>query len=515
MHRPSRRQGVRVMYQGPSMPTRVVVIGGGTAGWMTAASLASLLPHRADVVLVESEEIGIVGVGEATLPSLRAFNERIGIDEARFMKATCATFKYGIDFRDWGRVGDGYINPFGQHGVDWGDVPFHHFWARTRGDAGALPMEAYSLPAVAGRMGRFAHTGNAALGLAPFGYAYQFDATLFAPFLRSLAEQRGARRVEGRVVEVLRDGVSGHVTAVRLAGGRVVEGDLFVDCSGFRSLLLGDALGEPWEDWSRWLPCDSAVAVPCRSVGPLLPLTTATAMSAGWRWRIPLQHRVGNGYVYASDHVGDDAAREALLSAIEGEPLAEPRLLRFRPGRRRRGWVGNVVGAGLAGGFLEPLESTSIYLVQIAIHMLIELFPGRNGITPAATEQFNRQLDLEYERIRDFLILHYHATERDDSPFWHRVRTMSVPDTLTEKMELFRRRGRVAQYGQGLFLEPSWVSVYAGQRVQQQEVDQRAVAMPSAQLRRMLAGLATTTRAAAAAMPDHAAVLARYGLSRA
>ncbi|HEX8553924.1 MAG TPA: tryptophan halogenase family protein [Sphingomonas sp.] len=492
---------------------RVVIIGGGTAGWMTAAAVAGVLNRSiVDVRLIESEEIGIVGVGEATLPHLSAFIARLGIDEAEFMAATNATFKLGIEFRDWARLGDSYIHPFGAFGHDAGGVGFHHYWRRAHGTSGS-PIEAYSLPIVAARANRFAPPVDDPTSLlATFGYAYQFDATRFAPFLRRYSEERGVRRTEGRVVDVTLDSETGFVASVTLADGEVVSGDLFIDCSGFRSLLLGRTLGEPFEDWSRWLPCDRAVAVPCGSTAPLAPYTTATAMDAGWRWRIPLQHRVGNGYVYASDHLGDDAAAQALLSAIEGEPQAEPRFLRFKAGRRRRSWVGNTIAVGLAGGFLEPLESTSIYLIQLAITTLLELFPERE-LSAIDRDEFNRVVDLEYDRIRDFLILHYHATERDDTPFWNRMRTMTVPDSLTEKMELFRRRGRVVKYREGVFLDASWIAVYLGQRILPQAYDPRADAPPPAALAAALDRLRAETEAAVATMPDHAAYLAVHRAS--
>jgi tryptophan halogenase len=344
--------------------------------------------------------------------------------------------------------------------------------------------------------------------LARINYAYQFDSTRFGPYLRDYAAERGVRRTEGRVVAVERDGESGDVAALTLADGRRVEGDLFVDCSGFRSLLLGDTLGEAWEDWSPWLPCDRAVALPCASPpGAIEPYTTATAMKAGWRWRIPLQHRVGNGYVYSSAHIGDDEAAEAIVAAVEGAPLAEPRLLRFRAGRRRRSWVGNVVAIGLASGFLEPLESTSIYLVQAAIQQLVGLFP-MGTIDDADRDEFNRLVDVEYDRIRDFLILHYHATERDDSPFWNHVRTMAVPDSLAEKIELFRRAGRVAKYSEGLFFEPSWIAVYVGQGILPEAWDQRADAADTLGLAQGMDRLRAQIGEQVAAMPDHAAFIA-------
>ncbi|MET0247234.1 MAG: tryptophan halogenase family protein, partial [Sphingomonas sp.] len=352
---------------------------------------------------------------------------------------------------------------------------------------------------------RFAHPGPDPDDLATgYGYAYQFDATRFAPFLRAHAEARGAVRTEGLVEQVERDPVSGDVAAVVLADGRRIEGDLFIDCSGFRGLLIGGTMDEAWEDWSHWLPCDRAVAAPCASPpGGIEPFTRATAMPAGWRWRIPLTHRVGNGYVYSSAHLSDQDATDALVGALESPPLADPRLLRFRAGRRRRSWVGNVVSVGLASGFLEPLESTSIYLVQMAITQLIEHFPGRT-VADADRDGFNALVDAEYDRIRDFLILHYHATTRDDSPFWDHVRTMAIPDSLAEKMDLWRRSAQVSRYSHGLFLEPSWIAVYLGQNIVPEGWDTRADLPDAAGLDRALQALHGGIAAAVAAMPDHA-----------
>jgi tryptophan halogenase len=319
----------------------------------------------------------------------------------------------------------------------------------------------------------------------------------------------GARRTEGRIVDVELDSEGGDVAAVRLENGTRIEGDLFVDCSGFVSLLLGKALDEPWEDWSKWLLCDRAVAMPCRTRTALTPYTGVIAMQHGWRWRIPLQHRTGNGYVYSSAFVSDDVTRQALISAVEGEPIAEPRVLKFKAGRRRRSWVRNCVAVGLASGFLEPLESTSIYLIQAAITALAELFPNPD-VSPVDRDEFNRLVDMEYDRIRDFLILHYHATERTDSPFWNYVRTMEVPDTLQEKMDLFRRRGRVAKYREGVFLEPSWIAVYIGQRVIPEGYDMRADLPSATALNQAMAELRVEIRSTAEAMPDHRTVIERY-----
>jgi tryptophan halogenase len=490
---------------------RVVIVGGGTAGWMTAAALARLLPGQCSVRLVESEAIGVVGVGEATLPHIRAFNERLGIDEAEFMARTRATFKLGIEFRDWGQFGDSYIHPFGTFGRGSGTVDFHHYWARLARSGAALPPpDAFSYACALARGGKFDRPAPDGRGLAgTFGYAYQFDALLFAPYLRDLAEEMGARRTEGMVTQVERDGESGDIAAIVLQSGERIEGELFVDCSGFRALLLGEALNEPFEDWSRWLPTDRAVAMPCRTRTDVTPYTSAIAMPAGWRWRIPLQHRTGNGYVYASAFVSDDDARTALEVAVEGEAIAAPRVLRFKAGRRRRSWVGNCVAIGLAGGFLEPLESTSIYLIQQAITTLIELFPERH-IGTGDRDEFNRIIDLEYDRIRDFLILHYHATTRSDSPFWDYVRTMPIPDSLAHKMALWRTRARVEKYREGVFLEASWIAVYLGQGILPAGWDPRADTAPTASLLHSLETLRHEIAGDVATRSDHRAFIERF-----
>ncbi|WP_268992446.1 tryptophan halogenase family protein [Sphingomonas sp. Leaf21] len=490
---------------------RVVIVGGGTAGWMAGAALARLLPGQCSVRLIESEAIGVVGVGEATLPHIRAFNERLGIPEAEFMARTRATFKLGIEFRDWGRIGDSYIHPFGTFGRGTGAIDFHHYWTRLLREGHDLPpLDSLSYACALARDARFDHPLREGQTLAStYGYAYQFDALLFAPYLRGLAEEAGAVRTEGMVVDVERDGDTGLIRAVTLADGERVEGDLFIDCSGFRSLLLGQALEEPFEDWSKWLPTDRAVAMPCRTETAVTPYTSAIAMPAGWRWRIPLQHRTGNGYVYASDFVSDADAARALEAAVEGEKLAEPRLLRFKAGRRRRSWVGNCVAIGLASGFLEPLESTSIYLVQQAITALVELFPDRQ-VAASDRDEFNRITDLEYDRIRDFLILHYHATTRDDSPFWNYVRTMPIPDSLAEKLDLWRRRARVVKYREGVFLDASWIAVYLGQGVVPGGWDPRADVASTSDLLRAVDGLRREIADEVAGRPDHRGFLERY-----
>ncbi|WP_031553933.1 tryptophan halogenase family protein [Parvularcula oceani] len=502
MHENARaRDGVR----------EVSIIGGGTAGWMTAAALARLIaPLGVKVRLIESDAIGTVGVGEATLPHIRFFNERLGIDEAEFMAATQATIKLGIEFRGWGREGDSYIHPFGDYGREAGGVAFHQLWRRLHAEGKAGRICDYSLPVVMAEQDRFAPpAADPRSVMSSFSYAYQMDATLYARFLRAFAEGLGVERVEGRIVDAALVPDTDHVDHVILEDGRRIGGDLFVDCSGFRGLLIEGALKAGYEDWSDVLPCDRAVAVPCDSAGPPSPYTRATARKAGWQWRIPLQHRLGNGYVYCSDHIGDQEAADDLLSCLDAAPQAEPRFLRFRTGRRRRQWVGNTVALGLSAGFLEPLESTSIYLIQAGITTLVELFP-EGPVDPLDAAEFDRVMALEYERVRDFLVLHYFATERDDSPFWDRVRTMAIPDSLSHKMELFRRRGSVVQYKDGLFLEPSWLAVYLGQRVVPEGHDPLADRMPLDKAERYLAELRSQIRRTVDALPRHEDFLKRH-----
>ncbi|NVD44808.1 tryptophan halogenase family protein [Qipengyuania atrilutea] len=491
-------------------PVRVVVLGGGTAGWMTAAATAKLLPGLAEVHLVESEDIGIVGVGEATLPHIRGFVERLGIDEAAFMKATHATYKLGIDFRDFGSIGTSYIHPFGSFGEPVAGVGFHHYWLELERSGKAGPLDQYSFAVAAAKANRFAPPAMDGSLASSYGYAYQFDATLFGPFMRDFGLANGVTRTEGRVTEVERDSESGDVTALVLENGTRIEGDLFVDCSGFRALLLGDTLDEEWEDWTHWLPCDRAAAMPCAHVREEIePYTTASAMPAGWRWRIPLQHRIGNGYVFASAFISEDEACEAIIGAAEGTQLADPRVLRFRPGRRSRSWSHNVIGVGLASGFLEPLESTSIYLAQMAITYLVELFPVGGKIDPRDRDEFNRLVDLEYDRVRDFLILHYNATTRDDSEFWDHVRTMEVPDSLAGKMELWREAGRVEKYSNGLFYDASWIAVYVGQGLLPERHDPRAAIPREDQMLAAFGKLRDTIASEVSQMPGHRDYLLR------
>ena len=444
---------------------RVVIVGGGTAGWMAAAAAARFLDDgQRTITLIESDAIGTVGVGEATIPPIRGFNALLGIDEAVFLRATGGTPKLGIEFVGWTDGTDRYIHPFGTHGRDIEGLNFHQLWLKLRHEAGIGGIDDYSMAAVAARGRRFAPPSpDPRSPLSGLEYAYHFDAGLYAGYLRGRAEAQGAKRIEGRIVGVEQD-ERGHVNAVRLEGDRRVEGDLFIDCSGFRSLLLGETMGVGFEDWSHWLPCDRAIAVPTERSAPLLPYTRATAHGAGWQWRIPLQHRTGNGHVYASGFTGDDEAERVLMAHLESKPTAEPRRLSFRAGRRTRMWAGNVVALGLAGGFLEPLESTSIHLIQAGISKLFGLFPDKR-FTDVERDEYNRLMGDQYTSIRDFIILHYAATTRDDTPFWRHVRTMALPDTLNRKIALFREKGRIFRYDDELFAVPSWVAVMLGQGI--------------------------------------------------
>lgn len=478
---------------------------------MAAASLARFLrPDQCAIQLVESAEIGIVGVGEATVPHIRFFNQTLGLDEADFMRKTHATFKLGIEFVDWARLGDSYIHPFGDYGRPFNGVKFHHCWNRLRLAGDAEQIDEYSLPIQAAKAARFAPPAeDPGSLLAGFGYAFQFDATLFAPYLREWSEKRGVRRTEGRVVDVTLRGEDGFIESLKLASGEEIAGDLFIDCSGFFGLLIEKHLKTGYEDWTHWLPCDRAVAVPCESYGELLPYTRATARTAGWQWRIPLQHRTGNGHVYSSRFVSDDEAAHTLMSNLDGKALAEPRLLKFVTGRRKKTWNRNCVAVGLSGGFVEPLESTSIYLIQAAITHLIELFPDRH-FDAVNLNEYNRVMDIEFERVRDFIVLHYHATERDDTPLWNYVRNMPIPDSLAHKMELFRERGVVVNYKLGLFYEPSWVAVYLGQRILPKRFDPLLDDTPLEDLRAHLRAVRGAVSAAAQSMPTQAEFIKSY-----
>ena len=446
----------------------VVIVGGGSSGWMTAAALTKSFGKLLQVTLVESEEIGIIGVGESTVPHLRDFNRLLEIDEADFVRRTKGTFKLGIQFRDWRRLGDSYVHGFGIIGRSLGFLDFHQYWLKARKLGLAKDISHYSINTLAAPQGRFLVPPSDAppnTPLAEIVYAYQFDAGLYARYLRTYAEARGAKRIEGKVVEVKQNGESGFVESVRLESGATVAGDLFIDCTGFRALLIGGTLHSGFQDRTNWLPVDRAIAVPCEKVGPPTPYTRATAREAGWQWRIPLQHRTGNGYVYGSPFISDDEAMAVLLKNLDGKPIADPsKPIKFRAGKRDKLWDKNVVAIGLAGGFLEPLESTAIFLIQSGIFRLVQLFPRRD-FDPVLEQTYNAQAQFEYERIRDFLILHYCATERDDSELWRYCSNMKIPDSLQEYIRLFGDAGRFFRNGTELFAVTSWVQVMLGQGI--------------------------------------------------
>jgi tryptophan halogenase len=482
---------------------------------MCAAALSRLIEHAGvSITLVESEEIGTVGVGEATIPPLCTFNALLGLDENDFVRNTQGTFKLGIEFVDWGRLGDRYIHPFGKFGLDAQAIKFHQLWlklsrmADAAAEAGALSD--YNLCTVAARLGRFTRpvAGPDAM-LASLRYAFHFDAGLYAKYLRRYAESRGVVRVAGTIVRANLRAADGFIESVTLGDGRTLSSELFLDCSGFRGLLIGQTLNVGFENWSRWLPCDRAVAVPCEQREPPVPYTRSTADTAGWRWRIPLQHRIGNGYVYCSDFIDDAAAESRLLATIEGAALAEPRRLRFVAGRRHRFWEKNCVAIGLAGGFLEPLESTSIHLVQTGIAKLLALFPDLSFLQPEIDE-YNRATALEYELTRDFLILHYKATQRSDAPLWVRCRDMDVPDTLARKIDLFRSRGRVLRWAEDLFTEDSWIAVMLGQRITPEGYDPLVDSLPIANVRAFASHIKQVVAKTASAMPGHQDFINRH-----
>ena len=492
----------------------IVIVGGGTAGWMAAAALSTVLRDRYRIRLVESDEIGIVGVGEATIPMIQRFNRVLGIDENEFLRETQGSFKLGIEFVNWGRVGDRYMHGFGRVGQDLWTVPFDQYWHRLRALGRAAPLEAYSITRMASLANKFmpARPDIENSPLADINYAYHFDASLYARYLRRLAEQRGVVRIEGKVTHATRRGEGanpGHIDAVVLESGQRVEGELFIDCSGFRGLLIEQELKTGYEDWTHWLPCDRALAVPCESVSPLTPYTRSTAHRAGWQWRIPLQHRTGNGHVYCSRFVSDDEAAATLLAHLDGKPLADPRLIRFTTGMRRKIWNENVVAVGLASGFLEPLESTSIHLIQSAIQQLIDFFPDR-GFDAADIDEFNRNSRFHYERIRDFIILHYHVNQRDDAPFWRACADMSIPAALQEKIDLFKSHGRILRFNNELFTEVGWLQVMEGQNLRPQRHHPLAALQDEQATVDYLESVRDVIAKCVEVMPDHAQYIAEH-----
>ena len=487
----------------------IVIVGGGSAGWMAAAALSRALTQGCSITLIESDEIGTVGVGEATIPPIQTFNQMLGLDENEFLKRTQGSFKLGIEFVDWARLGHRYFHPFGPHGHQFDLSPQHQHWLRGRQRPGAAGLDEHSMAWAAASRGRFDKPSRDPRTVqSTFDYAYHFDAGLYARYLREVSEARGVRRIEGKIAHVGLRATDGFVDSVRLADGRGFAGDLFIDCSGFRGLLIEDALHTGYEDWTHWLPCDRALAVPCASVAALTPYTRSTARTAGWQWRIPLQHRTGNGYVYASQHISDDEAAATLLAGLDGRALADPRPLRFTTGRRKLFWNKNVIALGLASGFMEPLESTSLHLVQSGISRLLALFPDRD-FDPLVTAEFNRIAINEFERIRDFIILHYKLTTRTDSALWRYCAAMSVPDTLQYKIDHFKRHGRLVTEGMELFGPASWLAVQVGQLNWPERHD------PIIDLRNVdgdaiLARMRQAMAQAAQSMPTHEAYIQRH-----
>ena len=489
---------------------KIVIVGGGSAGWMTAAALANDLGQNCSITLIESEAIGTVGVGEATIPPIRYFNQRLGIDEATFVRETNGSFKLGIEFIDWSRKGHAYFHPFGHYGVEFDSVPFYQYWMREHLAGDPTPIDEYSMGWAASKAGKFIHPSTDRRNVqSRFDYAYHFDATLYAAYLRKYAEARGVTRLEGRVVDAAQAPETGFITSVKMEDGETISGDLFVDCSGFFGLLIEQTLQTGYQDWSHWLPCNRAVAVPCEKTSDIMPYTKSTAKDAGWQWRIPLQHRTGNGYVYCSEYLDAETAESTLLSSLDGAPKADPKHLRFVTGRRNQFWNKNCVAIGLSAGFMEPLESTSLHLIQYGIMRLLALFPDRN-MSPLLADEYNALTIAEYERIRDFLILHYTATQREDSEFWRYCKNMPIPDRLAYKIEHFKTHGMVISDERELFHNPSWIAVYLGQDIFPERAPAMAMHRTTVPVQQRMQQIRSAMSEAVTAMPTHEAFIERY-----
>ena len=483
---------------------RVVIAGGGTAGWMAAALLSKTMGKVLDITLIESDEIGTVGVGEATIPPLVTYLRLLKMKEQDFMAATQATFKLGISFENWKAVGEKYFHSFGTTGTDHWTAGFQHFWLKDRERGSKIDYGDYCLELVAAREGKFSHLPKQGLN-----YAFHLDATLFARHLRKFGEELGVCRVEGKIVEVDTHPETGFVTSLRLESGQVVEGDLFIDCTGFRGLLIEQTLKTGYEDWTHWLPCDSALALQTESMIEPVPYTRAIAHSAGWQWRIPLQHRTGNGLVYSSQYMSEDEAREYLLKNIVGGHLGKPRLLKFITGRRLKNWNRNVVALGLASGFVEPLESTSIHLIQQGMIRLMQLFP-HEGIKQSDIDEYNKHSQIEIEYIRDFIILHYKVTNRQDTPFWRHCKDLDIPDSLADRIQLFKDTARVFRVREDLFKENSWIQVMLGQGIEPEQYHPVTNVMSDEELTRFMQGIKTRVDQTVAKLPKHQAYVNQY-----
>ncbi|MBC3807782.1 tryptophan 7-halogenase [Undibacterium seohonense] len=489
----------------------VVIVGGGTSGWMTAAALARTLQGQVKIRVIESDEIGIVGVGEATIPMIQRFNHVLGIDENEFLRETQGTFKLGIEFVNWGKLGDRYMHGFGTIGQDTYTVRFDQYWQKFHQQGKVAPLEEYSITRMAAKANKFMPANHEVENspLNQIAHAYHFDASLYAKFLRKYAEKLGVVRTEGKITQVKQREADGFIESVVLENGEVIAGELFIDCSGFRGLLIEQTLKTGYEDWTHFLPCDRALAVPCESAAVLTPYTRSTAHKAGWQWRIPLQHRIGNGHVFCSQFTSEDEAAATLLANLDGKPLAEPRLLKFTTGMRKQCWNKNVVAIGLASGFLEPLESTSIHLIQTAIARLINFFPGK-VLNQVDINEYNRQSKFEYERIRDFVILHYKLNQREDSAFWKNCAEMAVPDSLTHKMEMYRASGRLLRVDDELFAEVGWLQVLEGQNMPVESYHSLANLQTEADTLEYLESVRDVIAKCVKVMPDHAAYIAKH-----
>ena len=495
----------------PNILKQITIVGGGSAGWMTAAALSRMLPTGdVKITLVESEQIGTIGVGEATIPDMINFNKLLGISESEFIKATNGTFKLGIEFNDWGKLGDSYFHPFGGHGVDMNGVDFHQYWLHTLAAGNTCDLEDYSICAVAAKQNKFVlPEQNPNSVLSHLRYAYHFDATAYAAYLRKYAEQRGVKRIEGKIASVQQHTDTGNIAGLTLEDGTTVGGELFFDCSGFRSLLLGDTLGVKFRDWSHWLPCNTAQTVATEQTDKVLPFTRSTAKTAGWQWRIPTQQRVGNGHIYCDRFMGHDLARQILLDGLDSKPISEVRTIQFKTGCQEAFWEKNCIGIGLSAGFLEPLESTSLFLIQQGISRFISLYPDA-GLHPVIRNEYNRLMTREFEQLREFIILHYKATTRDDSPFWRYVRDMEIPDSLTHKMTLFQQGGRVFRDDHELFTRSSWVAVMVGQGIFPKTFDPILANIPVADIQRSLNSMKQAMEQSVARLPDHAMFIEKY-----
>lgn len=483
---------------------KIVIAGGGTAGWAAAVALSKQLGPLLDIALVESDEIGTIGVGESTIPPMRSFHRLAGIDEAEFMRATSAVFKLGIQFENWRKDGDSYFHSFGQVGRGAWLADFQHIWLEAKARGFTDSLEDFCLELRAARANKFVQSEKV-----PMAYAYHLDATAYARYLRGICESRGVRRIEGKIQRVEQNADTGFIEKLVLENGTIVEGDLFIDCTGFRGLLIEQTLKTGYEDWSHWLPTDRAFAVQTKAIGKPVPYTVAMAHESGWQWRIPLQHRMGNGFVYCSEFMSDDEAKQRFQENLEGEALTEPRLLRFRTGRRLKAWNKNCIALGLSSGFLEPLESTSIFLMMIGVTRLIQHFPF-SGITSSLVDRYNDLTKQELERIRDFVILHYKVTEREDTPFWRRCKNQEVPESLAERLKLFEESGHIYEVDIDIFQRASWLQVMFGQGLEPQTWHPFAKLLNDEELKKSLDRLSMNMKKAVEAMPAHHDFIERY-----